>query len=406
MIKLKHSHLLCTLLVFILTAYTVKKKEYVITDYGAVSDTLTINTPFIQKAIDQCAADGGGTVLIPSGIFISGSVFLKPKVNLHIAENGVLKGSVNPQDYTQINTRWEGEEKKWSACLLNADGLTDIKIYGEGQIDGSGLVWTKRGWKGLPYGKPRLVGIQNCSNIEISGLQLHNQASWGLFVLYSKNIEIKNLHITAAHNIPSSDGIDIDSGNHIHIAGCYIDVNDDCISIKSGKDEDGLRVNRPAENILVEKCTFGYGHGGVAMGSETSGGIRNVVVKDCVAEANNWAPIRFKTQPSRSGVVENITYQNILLKNTRKAFEFNMAWRMVNPKPAARVLPVVKNVKLINVSGAVKAVGDMHGLPGSPINGVTFQNCRLTAEKGLTTENVVNIDTAGLQVKLSQPQIK
>jgi len=387
----------------VITGFHPGKKEYVITDYGAVSDTATINTSFIQKAIDQCAADGGGLVVIPKGTFISGSVFLKPRVNLRIDKNGVLKGSVNPDDYTQINTRWEGEEKRWSACLLNADGLTSIKIYGEGQIDGSGLVWTKRGWKGLPYGKPRLVGIQNCSKVEVSGLQLRNQASWGLFVLYSKDIEIKNLHITAAHNIPSSDGIDIDSGNHIHITGCYLDVNDDCISIKSGKDEDGLRVNRPAENILIERCTFGYGHGGVAMGSETSGGIRNVLVKDCIAEADNWAPIRFKTQPSRSGVVENITYQNIKLKNTRKAFEFNMAWRMVNPKPAALVLPVVKNVKLINVSGTVKAVGDMHGLTGSPIKGVTFENCRLTAEKGLVVENVVNIDTTGLKVKIFQP---
>lgn len=393
-------------IIYVILAGFRSEKEYLITNYGAVSDTVTINTSFIQKAIDRCAADGGGTVVIPKGTFISGSVFLKPKVNLRIAKHGILKGSVNPQDYVQINTRWEGEEKKWSACLLNADGLTDIKIYGEGQIDGSGLVWTKRGWRGSPYGKPRLVGLQNCSNIEVSGLQLHNQASWGLFVLYSKNIEIKNLCITAAHNIPSSDGIDIDSGNQIHITGCYIDVNDDCISIKSGKDEDGLRVNKPSENILIEKCTFGYGHGGVAMGSETSGGIRNILVKNCIAEADNWAPIRFKTQPSRSGVVENITYQNIILKNTRKAFEFNMAWRMVNPKPAAHVLPVVKNVKLINVSGNVKAVGDMHGLPNSPINGVTFQNCSLTAEKALTVQNVINIDTAGLHVELSQPKIK
>jgi exo-poly-alpha-galacturonosidase len=390
----------------VITGFHPAKKEYIITDYGAVSDTATINTSSIQKAIDQCAADGGGLVIIPKGTFISGSIFLKPGVNFRIDKNGVLKGSVNPDDYTQINTRWEGEERKWSACLLNADGLNGIKIYGEGQIDGSGLVWTKRGWKGLPYGKPRLVGIQNCSKVEVSGLQLRNQASWGLFVLYSKDIEIKNLHIAAAHNIPSSDGIDIDSGNHIRISDCYIDVNDDCISIKSGKDEDGLRVNRPAENILIEKCTFGYGHGGVAMGSETSGGIRNVLVKDCIAEADNWAPIRFKTQPSRSGVVENITYQNIKLKNTRKAFEFNMAWRMVNPKPAALVLPVVKNVRLINVSGAVKTVGDMHGLVGSPIKGVTFQNCRLTAEKGLVVENVINVDTTGLYVKLLQPKIK
>ncbi|KAI9449248.1 hypothetical protein F5148DRAFT_1291713 [Russula earlei] len=375
-------------------------KEFVITDYGAISDTTTINTLAIQKAIDACTAAGGGVVVIPKGNYLSGAIFLKQNVSLRVDKDGVLKGSVNPDDYPAIDTRWEGEERKWSACLVNADGLHGIRLYGEGTIDGSGEVWTKRGWKGLPYGKPRLIGIQNCKDITIEALQLHNQASWCLFVLYSKNVKADKLHITADHNIPSSDGMDFDSDNGIHVTGCFIDVNDDCISIKSGKDEDGLRVNRPSENILIENCVFGYGHGGVAMGSETSGGIRNVLVQNCTMEAENWAPIRFKTQPSRSGVVENITYKNIKLINTRKAVEFNMAWRMVNPRPAAKVLPVVRNIQLINISGTVKTVGDMHGLPGSPIDGVKFTNCELTAGKGLVMEEVVNIDTTGLKVHL------
>ncbi len=134
------------------------------------------------------------------------------------------------------------------------------------------------------------------------------------------------------------------------------------------------------------------------MGSETSGGIRNVTVKDCVADNQNWAPIRFKTQPSRSGVVENITYENIRLNNTKKAFEFNMAWRMVNPKPAAKVLPVVRNIHIINVSGTVDAVGDMHGLPGSPIDGVIFKDCKLIAKQNFIIENAVHVDTSGLKV--------
>lgn len=167
---------------------------------------------------------------------------------------------------------------------------------------------------------------------------------------------------------------------------------------KSGKDEDGLRVNRPCENILIEKCRFGYGHGGVAMGSETSGGIRNVVVRHCMSDSGNWAPIRFKTQPSRSGMVENITYDDITLNNTRKAFEFNMAWRMVNPRPPAKVLPVVRNIFIRNIWGTVSAVGDMHGLEGSPINGVRFQNCRLNAKTGFLIEHAVNVDTSGLRV--------
>ena len=127
------------------------------------------------------------------------------------------------------------------------------------------------------------------------------------------------------------------------------------------------------------------------MGSETSGGIRNVMVKNCIAEAENWAPIRFKTQPSRGGVVENITYRSIRLNNTRKAFEFNMAWRMIDSKPAGKVLPVVRNIRLINVCGTVQAVGELLGLPGSPIRNVTFKKCRLTAKKGFVIQHVENI---------------
>lgn len=199
-------------------------------------------------------------------------------------------------------------------------------------------------------------------------------------MLYSEDVRLENLNIRARHDIRSSDGIDIDSSRHVLITGVDIDVNDDCISIKCGKDEDGRRVNRPAEDIIVENSHFRYGHGGVAMGSETSGGIRNVEIRNCVMDSDNWAPIRFKSQPSRGGVVENIVYRDIQLNGTRKAFEFNMAWRMVNPKPPADPLPVVRNVHIINVSGTVRAVGDMSGLEGSPIRGVTLENCHLTAE--------------------------
>ncbi len=233
--------------IFIISLFSFKTKDktYIITDFGATADTLKINTTFIQKAIDQCAENGGGTVVIPKGIFISGSIFLKQNVNLIIEAGGVLKGSVNPADYPQIDSRWEGEEKKWTACLLNVIGLDHIKVSGAGTIDGSGDVWTMKPRTGQRLGKPRLIGFQNCNHVEISNISLHNQASWGLFVLYSHDMEINNLKISAAHNIPSSDGIDIDSDSNIHIINCDIDVNDDCISIKSGKDEDGLRVNRP-----------------------------------------------------------------------------------------------------------------------------------------------------------------
>jgi polygalacturonase len=402
-----------TLLVIIFFAQTVvygsiekPVKQYMITDFGAVGDEQTLNTNAIQTAINKCAEDGGGILVVPEGVFITGAVFLKQGVNLQIEKNGILKGTVNPDDYPQVSTRWEGEEMEWTSALINAFNMHDFEFTGEGTIDGSGDRWMERyprGSEELKVGRPRLVAIQNCKNVMVSGLNLKNQACWGLFLLYSEDVVAENLTIRAEHNIISSDGIDVDSSTRVRIMNCDIDVNDDCIAIKSGKDEDGRRVNRPAENVLVEKCIFRYGHGGVAMGSEMSGGIRKVEIRDCIVEADNWAPIRFKSQPSRGGVVENITYRNITLKNTRKAFEFNMAWRMVPPiKPPSDPLPVVRDVKIIDVSGTVDKVGDMYGLKDSPIKNVSFENCTINAKTGFKVENVTGVDLSGLTINVEE----
>lgn len=390
---------------FTLSLFSCQEKEgYNIIDFGAIADATVVNTKTIQAAIDQCAVDGGGTIIVPEGIFRSGALFFKQGVNLHIKEGGTLKGTVDENAYPGVNTRWEGIEKKWSSALINAFDIDGFSISGTGTIDGSGEEWLNyKDWQQLKFGRPRLIGIQNCKNVSISGIKVKNQACWGVFVLYSQHVIIKDLTIRAAHNIPMSDGIDIDSSNDVLITGCDIDVNDDCIAIKSGKDEDGRRVNRPAENIIVEKCRFNYGHGGVSMGSEMSGGIRNVEIRDCIMATDNWAPIRFKSQPSRGGVVENITYRNIELQNTRQAFEFNMEWRMKPPiKAPSDPLPVVRNVKIINVSGTVENAGIIHGLEDSPIEGVVFENCHIRAKKGLVLENVKNLDLSGLTIEVEE----
>lgn len=449
--------LLLTLILMLCGAGTCesgKGRYYNITDFGAIASPLTVNTESIQATIDKCADDGGGTVLVPADTFLTGAIFLKQGVNLEIAAGGVLKGTTNLSDYKLVRTRWEGEERIWISGLINAFDMDGFRLSGKGTLDGSGDVWfahrgsrNQSGTEGadervtatpphvdpiregspqlgpdgglvpdkaspayefreveLPgYARPRLIAIQNCSNVVVQDLHLLNQSSWGLFVLYSDRVDIRDLVIRAEHYIPSSDGIDIDSSDEVHISYVDIDVNDDCISIKSGKDEDGRRVNRPAENILVEHSIFRYGHGGVAMGSEMSGGIRNVTITDCIMEADNWAPIRFKSQPSRGGMVENITYRDIQLRGTRQAFEFNMEWRMVPPlKSPSDPLPVVRNVHIINVSGTVKDVGFIHGLPDSPIENVTFENCHIKAVRGLKVDNVRNLDLSGLEIQTEE----
>jgi polygalacturonase len=433
-----------------------RTKRYIITDFGAVADGKTVNTKAIQAAIDKCAATKkGGVVVVPKGTFLSGAIFLKQGVDLLVEKDGVLKGSTNINDYPQIKSRWEGTEEMYTASLVNAEGVTGLTLSGDGTIDGSGEEWvTNNPFRRPPAaapgtaaaapgaavvvapmappppapaaapaappavasaavspaapagprpGRPRLIGIQNSKEVLVSGLNLHNQAIWCLFVLYSQDVEIDGVKITAEHNIASSDGMDIDSSRHVHITNSFIDDDDDCISIKAGKDADGLRVNRPSEDILIENSHFAYGQGGVAMGSETSGGIRNVTVQNCLMDSDNWAPIRFKSQPSRGGVVENITYKNIVLHGTREAFEMNMEWRMVGPRlPDSNPLPVVRNVKIINVSGDVTSVGIIHGLAGSPIQGVTFQNCKITAARGFRLDHARGVDVKGLTMDVKQ----
>jgi exo-poly-alpha-galacturonosidase len=425
--KLQNTTMLLTL--FLLTVSTPilangPSSKYLITKFGAVGDGKTLNTLAIQAAIDDCAKDGGGVVVVPEGKFITGAIFLKQGVDLNVEKNGILKGSVNQSDYQQINTRWEGIERVWTSALINIIDVSNVKVYGEGTIDGSGTEWPSFARQAgqqrqqlsqaardsimrIPrVGRPRLICFQNCHKVSISDLKFRNQAVWCLHILYCTDVIVKNLDIRAAHTIPSSDGIDVDSSSGVTITGCYIDDNDDCISIKSGKDADGLRVNRPSENIIVKKCRFGYGHGGVAMGSETSGGIRNVKIFNCDVDSGNWAPIRFKTQPSRSGVVENIVYKDIRIKDAKQAFEFNMEWRMVPPiAPPAEVLPVVRNVRFINVSGKVGFVGLIHGLAGSPIYDVKFKDCNIMARRGLTVENVKDIDYSGLHATVSEGEV-
>jgi exo-poly-alpha-galacturonosidase len=412
-----------------------RTQRYVVTSFGAVADGKTVNTGAIQAAIDKCAATKkGGVIVIPSGTFLSGAIFLKQGVNLLVEKDGVLKGTTNPDDYPQIKSRWEGTEQMYTASLVNAEGVNGLEISGDGTIDGSGEEWVQKSPYRRPAtppggpeaggaaavapvaaapttpaaprrGRPRLIGIQNSSDVRVAGLNLHNQAIWCLFVLYSHNVDIDGVRITAEHNIPSSDGIDIDSSKHVHINHVFIDDNDDCISIKSGKDADGLRVNRPAEDILIENSHFAYGQGGVAMGSETSGGIRNVTTLNCLFDDGNWAPIRFKSQPSRGGVVENITYKDIVLHQTRQAFEMNMEWRMVGPRlPGSNPLPVMRNIRIVNVSGDVMSVGNIHGLPGSPIQGVTFDNCHIVATRGFRLDHARSVDMKGLTVDVKEGQ--
>jgi polygalacturonase len=430
--------------------------RYLITDHGATGDGVTVNTKAIQGAIDACAAAGGGVLVVPKGVFISGALYFKQGVDLQVEKDGVLKSTFTMADFPPIYTRWEGIERYWTSAFLNFVGMKHVTVSGEGTIDGSGDAWSGFGRRprparppgartapapdtsplprpqdvfphGLPttasvnlapdpehipkinaagtripqaggrMAPPRALVFQNCSDVHVAGLHLKNEARWGFVFIYCQDVVAEGLTVRAEHYILSSDGMDVDSCRHVLITRCDIECDDDAISIKSGKDEDGRRVNIPCEDIVIEKTRFGYAEGAAAMGSETSGGIRRVEVRDCVVEDDNWSAVRLKTQPTRGGVIEDITYRNIELRGARRAFELDLSWNMRIAIPeSARMPPTMRNIRIINVHGTAKSAGIIHGLPDSLIDGVTFEHCAVTADTGLVIENAKNIDTSGL----------
>ena len=465
--KLPHVSILGVFLIAVFSALGVSSRgataPYLVTEHGAVGDGATVNTKAIQGTIDLCAAAGGGVVVVPKGVFVSGALYFKPGVNLEVQREAVLKSTTVMADFPPLYTSWEGIERYWTAAFLNFVGMNDVIVSGEGTIDGSGLGWggprAPRGAGGprpappatpaapaavsaplpkvgdvypsplptttaihfapdpahlppinaagiaLPGGAgrvspPRALVFQNCTNVRVSGLHLKNPARWGFVFIYCNNVVAENLNVRTDDYIPSSDGIDICSSKDVRISHCDIACHDDNISIKAGKDEDGLRVNRPAENITISDCVFGTG-GGVAMGSEVSGGVRHVLVERCTFTGTGSAA-RIKSQPSRGGVIEDIVYRDFQVTDVNRAFSFELEWRMVPPiAPPAKVLTVVRNVRLINITGTANAVGAIQGLKGSPIQDLRIENCQLTAKTGLVLTNVQDPDLSGLKLMVA-----
>lgn len=405
---------LSVLLIGALVVSSPAAQRIVITEAGAVGDGHTLNTVALQTAIDRCATNGGGEIVVPSGTFITGSIFLKQGVNLAVEKGAVLKGSQNTNDYPWINTRIAGLEMRWPAALINADGVTGVKITGAGTIDGSGERWWREYWdarnsapnRADPHFKiprPRLVHLMNTTNALVRGVTLKDSAFWNLQLTYCDGAEVRDVTIrapVAPIRAASSDGIDVDSSRNILIAGCDIECADDAICLKSGRDADGLRVNRPTENVVIKNCRVGIAAGLVVIGSETSGGIRNVKVLNCRADAGCEEIVRFKTKVGRGGVVEDILYENITATGTARVFSFNMnafssMWvpeEFTTPVPPELGLPVFRNIVVRNLTAKdCESAGRIAGLTETPLLNLRLENVNIEARKGFVIENTVGL---------------
>lgn len=380
-------------------------KIFNVKDFGAKGDSTVVDTKAIQAAADAAYANGGGLVVIPAGTYLSGALFFKNGVDLEIQKGGTLVSTVDSDDFPQISTRFEGIEHFFRCAFLNFDDSRNVRVYGEGTIYGRGQEWSKNKNKDGHWGRPRMLCFTNCPGGSITGLTMKDHASWCLHVLYTDGFTIDGVNISVSSYVPSSDGVDIDSSSNIEMRNVYTYVTDDCLSIKSGKNEDGRRVGRPSMNIHVENCNFDGGHG-VAMGSEISGCIKHVVIDNCVCGKDNQAPVRFKSQPSRGGVVEDITFSNMKLDDCGTFISANMMWRMVENYEPYNPRTLLKDIKVINVTGKAKNMGDITGDPEAPIREGTFkfEGCKLEVQRGLILSNVDQQDFSGIEMILPEGQ--
>ena len=281
---------------------------------GAIPDGSTLSTAAIQKSIDLCGQNGGGTVFIPAGSYVTGSLWLRSNVTLHLESGAFLLGDADPAGFPLWNSQWEGKNATAShAPLIGGEGLTNIAITGRGVIDGRGKSW----WDAFNQGKirdirPHLVRLVDCRDVLIDGLQFINSPRWTLNPVACDNVTITRVTIRNPHDSPNTDGINPDSCSNVQISSCHIDVGDDCIAIKSGSEEDGRPNPRPCHNITISNCTMLHGHGGVVIGSEMSGGVRNVAISNCVFCGTDRG-IRLKSRRGRGNAVEDLRVDNIVM---------------------------------------------------------------------------------------------
>lgn len=399
--------------------------------FGAVGDSVTINTKAIQKAIDHCFASGGGTVLISGGVYSSGAIFLKENVEVKIDKNTKLRAVDGLENYPILkNTRIAGIEMDWPSAFINAINTKNVSLTGEGTIDGSGYYWWQKYWVKRDslsktvapdlidwyVPRPRLILFDKVSNARISGLKIRNSGFWTVHICYSNTIELLNLDIynpvlEEGKRAASTDGVDLDSSKDITIRSCTISVDDDCIAVKSGRGSDGLRINIPTENVVIENCLFKKGHGGVSMGTETAGGIKNIVIRNCKADGNN-AAIKFKPRPGRGGIIENITHEGWEIKNGDIAIDYSFRkvstedyideWQKLKV-PFAKATPRYRNITIRNVQATnIKKAISFLGWPMAHAENVIFQDVNIQAAQAGSFQYVdnlvlknVNIQTQG-----------
>ncbi len=442
-----------------------------IRDNGAVGDGTTLCTQAIQQTIDQLAAKGGGKVIVPQGVWFTGPIKLKSNINLHLEKGAILLFSPDYDLYPIVKSVFEGLDTRRCQSPVSAEGQENVAITGQGVIDGNGQFWrplkkqkvTAAQWKeftakggayiredfwiptegakkgylmadmNVPMGnlseaqwdsikvflRPVMISIVGCKNVWLDGVTFQNSPAWNVHPLMCENVLIENVEVRNPSFAQNGDGLDLESCRNALIVNSRFDVGDDGICIKSGKDADGRKRNRPCENVIVDGCTVFKGHGGFVVGSEMSGGVKNISVSNCQFLGTDVG-LRFKSKRGRGGVVENIWIKNISMFDIpTEAVIFNLYYgglsaaeaqaagknqaQEIKPMPVDETTPCFRNIYIEDVvcRNANRAMF-FNGLPEMPVTNINLKNIDITANKPAEFKYCKNIKQENVNIKTTE----
>ncbi|SMD32284.1 Polygalacturonase [Reichenbachiella faecimaris] len=442
-----------------------------IASFGAVADGMTDNTDAFAGAIAQATQKGGGKVVVPRGIWLTGPITLKSNINLHVEAGALVVFDDDFDKYPLVATSFEGLETYRCVSPINGKNLSNVAITGEGTFDGSGDSWraikkeklTEGQWKrkiksggilsddkqtwypsekskkgdtagnfNVPdldtieefeavkdFLRPVMVSLISCNKVLLDGPTFQNSPAWNLHPLMCENVILRNLKIRNPWYSQNGDGLDLESCKNVLIYNNTFDVGDDAICIKSGKNEDGLKRAIPTENVVIKKNTVFHGHGGFVVGSEMSGGVKNMHVSNCTFIGTDCG-LRFKSTRGRGGVVENIFISNIDMINIEaEAIRFNLFYggespvgsdgevgktrQKTDPVPVTRTTPSFKNISMKNITSTGAGIaGFFQGLPEMKLQNITLENVVLEANRGITIIDAEAFDWSGVTIKVAK----
>jgi polygalacturonase len=447
-----------------------RRDTFNIVKYGAIADGITLNTKSINDAITACSTQGGGVVLIPQGLWLTGPIVLKSKVNLHVDRAALVQFTDDKSQYPLVEGNYEGHPAVRNQSPISGTDLQKIAITGEGIFDGNGGVWRAIGkdrltdleWKQLvasggvvsddgrswspsesyvkgnktkdasviqpgksladyadmkDFFRPNMLVLTNCKKVLLTGITVQNSPDWCIHTLLCEDMTLQNVHVKNPWNAQNGDGIDIESCKNVLVEGSTFEAGDDGICIKSGRDEDGRKRGKPTENVVIRNNVVYRAHGGFVIGSEMSGGARNIFVTDCTFIGTDIG-LRFKTVRGRGGIVENIFIKNISMRNIlHEAIYFDMYYqtkaastlgKKADFPPVTEATPQFRNFYVSNVvcNGAAEAIF-VRGLPEMSIKSIFLSKMVFKTDKGaeLIEANNIGLKDITFDCKDTKPLI-